>query len=728
LDGLLIGLRTQDLLGQLLQAHCRLTPLILLFEDLQWLDSASEDLLAKVIDIEEPLQLLVLHTRRPEYCPPWATQPRVTHLPLEPLSARETARIAQARIGVDQLPEPLAERIAARAEGNALFAEEIASFLVERGIVRRNATRLDYDPDAVAAALPESVQSLLASRVDRLAPADRNLLQAAAVIGRRFDPGLVSVVCGANRSLEQPFAAMEALDLIQRVEGSDDYVFKHALVRDALYHGLLSVPRSALHLKVAEELEGRACNRLAEIAETLAHHYAATTRADKAFAYLSMAGDKSLDVYAIFEAEKYFRQALTVFEAQKTCSDQPSVAHVVVRLLETLNNKSEFRQVEEAARKFMPIVNEGGDTPELVIGRCLQVTSLLRTRDIRAAHEFSLETLKIAERVGDVRARAMASGNLLFMRSFLGLDSLDTAERMKAELIDDCVRIGDSIILCWSYFSIAWDYLYRGLIVEAREVATRLVASGEERRDPMGIGYANLLLSYVDEMCGDPVSATGHAEECIRVAVAPDERRQASMVKAVSGILLGRVREGLEEIDALNSEFERSGALMAMQCMFQGIGLAMLGRVSEGIRMIEKEIAQADATGDQTRAAMSRIILAEVYIEILSAKEKPGVMVLFRNFWTVTGALIFGASRARRLLRQAAAVKKLSERGVFVARINYDLGVLSAMNRRSEQARAYFNKARVGAECQGAEKLTGKIDVALMQLGSRAAPIASLEL
>ena len=142
LDGLLIGLRTQDLLGQLLQARCRLTPLILLFEDLQWLDSASEDFLAKVINIEEPLHLLILHTRRPEYSPPWAAPPRVTHLPLEPLSARETARIAQARIGVDQLPEPLAERIAARAEGNALFAEEIASFLVERGIVRYNATRL----------------------------------------------------------------------------------------------------------------------------------------------------------------------------------------------------------------------------------------------------------------------------------------------------------------------------------------------------------------------------------------------------------------------------------------------------------------------------------------------------------------------------------------------------------------------------------------------------------
>ena len=278
LDGLLIGLRTQDLLAQLLQAQCRLTPLIMLFEDLQWLDSPSEELLAKVINIEQWPQLLILHTRRPEYSPPWAAQPRVTHLPLEPLSARETARIAQSRIGVDQLPEPLAERIAARAEGNALFAEEIASFLVERGIVRRNATRLDYDPEAVSAALPESVQSLLASRVDRLAPADRNLLQAAAVIGRRFDPGLVSVVCGGSGSAGRSFAVTVALDLIQRAEESHDYVFKHALVRDVLYNGLLSVPRSALHLKVAEELERRAGNRPTEIAETLAHHYDDTRR------------------------------------------------------------------------------------------------------------------------------------------------------------------------------------------------------------------------------------------------------------------------------------------------------------------------------------------------------------------------------------------------------------------------------------------------------------------
>ena len=104
--------------------------------------------------------------------------------------------------------------IAARADGNALFAEEIASFVLERGIVWRSAGALGYDPASIVAALPGSVQSLLTARVERLAPADRALLQIAAVIGRRFDPDLAAFVVNASGNFEASFAAMEALDLV----------------------------------------------------------------------------------------------------------------------------------------------------------------------------------------------------------------------------------------------------------------------------------------------------------------------------------------------------------------------------------------------------------------------------------------------------------------------------------------------------------------------------------
>ena len=422
LDGVVIGLRTRELLQQLAKVRSRLTPMILVVEDLHWLDSASEALLAKIVAIDEPLQLLILLTRRPEYSPPWTGQPRVKHLPMEPLSARETARIAEARLGVDRLPEALVKPIIAKAEGNALFAEEIATFLLERNIVRRSAAGLDFDPAGAAAALPESVQSLLASRVDRLAPADRNLLQTAAVIGRRFDPDLVGLVGGASEGAEVSFTAMEALDLIHRAEGSNDYVFKHALVRDALYNGLLSASRSALHLKVAEELERRSDNRLVEIAEVLAHHYAETSRNDKAFTYLALAGNKSLDVYSLEEAEQYYRKALAIFEVHNTCADRPVVVASILRLLETLEHKSTYREMGQVARKFMPLIRKGGETTELVIASYYEGVSLLNTLDFRGAHELAAKMLAVSERLGDGRARAYARGFLLFTRFVLGLD------------------------------------------------------------------------------------------------------------------------------------------------------------------------------------------------------------------------------------------------------------------------------------------------------------------
>ena len=716
LDGVLIGLRTRELLQRLAQARSRLTPLILVFEDLHWLDTASEELLAKIVAIEEPLRLLVLHTRRPEYAPPWVAEPRVTRLPMEPLSARETARIAEARLGVDHLPEALAKLIAAKAEGNALFAEEIASFIIERGIVRRGATGLDFDPAAVAAALPESVQSLLASRVDRLPPSDRNLLQTAAVVGRRFDPDLVGVIGGGGGRAVGSFAAMEALDLIHRVEGSGDYIFKHALVRDALYNGLLSASREARHLMVAEELERRGGNRLPEIAEVLAHHYVETARHDKAFVYLVMAGDKSLNVYSIEEAEQYYRKALAIFETQKACADRPAVVKLIVRLLETLDHKSAYREMGQVARKYIPFIREGGESSELVIAFFYEGVSLFQILDFRGAHELAVEMLEISERLGDGRARAYARGSVLFMSSLLGLNSLEVVDRMKEKLMDDSLQFGDNFIRIMSFWIIAFDYLYRGLFKEAKETARKLIQAEEVHNDPRALGLASQVLGYIEVVANDPLAAMAHADDCVRAAVTPYDRLQGEAIKAMSSILMGRARDGLEALDAVYSVFERLGLRYSILNGPRGVALVMLGQVSEGIHLIEQQVLRFDELGHVAAGAWDRIILAEIYIEVLSSKHKPSISVLNRNFWTIVGIMLFGASRARTLLKQAAAVKQLSEHDVQIARINFDLGVLSAMNKKREEARDYFEKARVVAKDQGAGKLLQRIDAALAQL------------
>jgi predicted ATPase len=188
LDGVLIGLRTRELLQQLLEARTRLSPVVMVIEDLHWSDSASEELLHKFIDSGGKLRLLLLTTRRPEYAMPWLDRAVVKKLLLEPLPIGDIRRLIRARPGAEALPEPLAWQVAEKAEGNPLFAEEIVSFLSERGIVHTTTGKLDFD----ATALPASVQSILTARVDRLTSRDRAVLQAASVIGRHFQSAIAS--------------------------------------------------------------------------------------------------------------------------------------------------------------------------------------------------------------------------------------------------------------------------------------------------------------------------------------------------------------------------------------------------------------------------------------------------------------------------------------------------------------------------------------------------------
>jgi class 3 adenylate cyclase len=312
LEDAAIGLRTGDLLRQLLQARCRRSPLVVVIEDLQWIDSASEEVLTRIVATADTSRLVLIHTRRPEYQPPWIDHARTTTVPLAPLSAAETSRIAQARLGGGELPKELARLIAERAGGNPLFAEEIAGSLLERRIVRRSAAGLQYEPSIGAAVLPLSVHSLLAARIDGLDPRDRALLRSAAAIGCRFDADILGAVIGDDGRLDRRLAALQQLGLLQAGDGPRAFVFKHALVRDALYDSLLAAPRAALHLRIASAIERRSSDRRIEAAEIVAGRWRTAHGDGRASNARSRATATSSGPHRLKEAERHFALALQV--------------------------------------------------------------------------------------------------------------------------------------------------------------------------------------------------------------------------------------------------------------------------------------------------------------------------------------------------------------------------------------------------------------------------------
>ena len=203
------------------------------------------------------------------------------------------------------------------------------------------------------------------------------------------------------------------------------------------------------------------------------------------------------------------------------------------------------------------------------------------------------EALEIAERIGDGRARAYARAGLLHCRTRLGLDSFEAAEAAKAELMRDAQEFGDNFVRNAAYFAATWDYFYRGLVNEARAMAIRLIASSKESADPRAIGFANWMLGWIQIVCGAPDAAIGYAEECAEVATTPFDRLQGEIIRAVALVLSGHAAEGLEKMDRLNREFERLGALYSVLGAPRGAALVALGRITEGISVIERSIARA---------------------------------------------------------------------------------------------------------------------------------------
>ena len=717
LDGVLIGLRTRELLQQLLEARSRLSPVALLIEDLHWLDSVSAELLSKFIDGEAKLRLLILTTRRPEYAPLWLGHAAVTTLPLEPLPAADIRRLVQMRLGVESLPEALALRLAEKAEGNPLFAEEIVSFLTERGVIRAAAGKLDYDASVVAAALPASVQSLLTARVDRLDPKDRALLQAASVIGRQFDSDLLAAVTGESAT-DARLAAMQALDLIYRDSKSSDYLFKHALVRDALYQSLLSEPRKALHLRIAEEVERRGGNRLAEVVEALAHHYSQTDETGKAFVYLSMAGAKSLGVYSLDEAASHLSAGLALLDTHPGCASDDQVADFFIPYARLMSMTNQLKTLIAVLDRYLGRIDCLGDDPRVVLIRHHFVFALLWNTRFREADALQRETSRIADRLKDSRSLAYSLAGDIHVSSVIAAKPLDEFESLKRDAIKAAGDTADAYIRNWIRFVIGWEEFHRGRITEARASASELMEVGKLLHDPRSTGLGLALFTWVALVGDSYAEALEYSEQSLNVAVTPFDRDTAIHGKGVALVMLRQSEAGIRLLEEVLQRSVANGCLYRLSAIegFIGIGKVLQGKISDGIGLLEREISRHEKAGYLVVVGWHRLFLGEVYLQIIAGGERPPLTILFLNLPILLIVMATAPSRIRDLMSHVMMNPRFDPAGHHIGHAQMILGLLYKAKKKRALALEHLSNAK-RILCQfGETPILARVETALAEL------------
>ena len=305
---------TLDAARRLMLRESQIQPLLLILEDLHWIDAETQAWLNGLVDALPRARLLLLVTYRPEYQHAWRNRTNYTQLRVDPLPREGAEDLLAALVGPDSELASLRELLIERTEGNPFFLEESVRALVETKafVGERGAYRLAQALDTVQ--VPATVQAILASRIDRLPLVEKQLLQSAAVIGKDVPFNLLHAIAdGDEEDLSRQLARLQSAEFLYqtRLFPESEYTFKHALTQEVAYGGLLTDRRRAVHARIVEEIERLYGDRLAEQVERLAHHALRAERWDKALVVCRQAGAKAMARFALRDAGTHFERALT---------------------------------------------------------------------------------------------------------------------------------------------------------------------------------------------------------------------------------------------------------------------------------------------------------------------------------------------------------------------------------------------------------------------------------
>jgi len=349
--------RTFEVVRTLLERMAERSPVVLVVEDLHWADPTSIQLAEQLLSLTESSGLVLVFTSRPERDhPAWRLKelagrefPHLYRaLQLEPLSGEADRELLEALVGAGTLPPELERRLLEAAEGNPFYLEEIVRSLADSGALVHDGEGARFD-EAAPVDIPATVEKVILARIDRLPPDAHRVLTSAAALGRRFALPLLEGVLEGN-GVPEALHDLQRLGLVQQSRRwpQPEYRFKHTLIQETAYRTLLGDARTKLHRRAAEWLEQRYAENEDEVLGLLAHHWLAAANEVKAVAYLTRAGDKARQEYALDEAVEHYRALLPLLERR---GEEQASALVLFKLALALHTSLRFAEANAAYQR-----------------------------------------------------------------------------------------------------------------------------------------------------------------------------------------------------------------------------------------------------------------------------------------------------------------------------------------------------------------------------------------
>ena len=644
----------------------RRRPLVLVFEDLHWVDSGTEEYLASIVDAVAGVPLMLILTYRVGYSPAIPARSFHTVLTLRPLSETDAVDMAGHVLGAADLPPALRRALLEKAEGVPLFIEEVIKTLLDLGMLRREGDGYQIVQSVGSLDVPNTIQGIIMARLDRLGDEGKRTVQLASVIGRQFLGRLLQRVAGLTERLSDLLEELKDLEIIYELGLAPEpaYIFKHALIQDVAYQSLLKERRRDLHRAVGLAIEEIYADRLAEHAEELAYHFQNGGEWSKAFTYLVRSGDRAKAAYANETALDLYARALEASE-RVTPVESTRIVEVhhrrgeVLRLLARYSDSiAAFERMREAARGGGDRVREGEALVEIAYSQFL----VFSNEGIEQCRRFAKEALAIGRETGDqhVVARSLcylglvaqaegdpAAGDRLFEESleiaraagftdtvavnltWLGAHAnwrgeftraIDTSRQAMAaarQLNDGLSELLSLAFICLSQIGLG-DY--REAIVTIDEG----LAKARERNNSFIVGRLTNTLGWLYQELGDFARATEYNREAADIG-----RRAKNANVEVSSLInlgldqlhLGNPRQAIAAMEETQERVEKH-ALGAHRwrwsnhlSLYLSEALLATGEGSRALQQADKALAQARGTGSVKYQAKALALRGEILLD-----------------------------------------------------------------------------------------------------------------
>jgi tetratricopeptide (TPR) repeat protein len=594
--------RTLEAIKRILLRDSLHQPLVVIFEDLHWIDDQTQALLDLLADSVGSARILLLFNYRPEYRHEWTNKIYYTQLRLDPLDDDDGAALLTALLGKGVELNPLKRLIAGRTGGNPFFIEEIVQALFEDGaLVRNGAVKVKRSLSQLR--LPPTVQGMLAARIDRLPSTQKEVLQTLAVIGRESPLAVLQRVTAIeNLSLNRSLAELRTGEFIyeQPTAADTEYVFKHALTQEVAYNSLLIERRKQVHERVGQAIETLYANQLEDRVAALAHHYAHSNNAANAARYLALAGKQALERSAFAEGQAQLQQGLERIRALPESRDRDAkeleLASALVQVLVVTRGYSAPATVEMVALASA-LAEKVGDLAQLVLHLFGTWFGAFVGGDYLTAATLADRLLELALREGSPMSLALAHDAQLQLRFFRG-DLAGTKEHYsKIDSLLDTPGFAGYAAQFVSVMGLASHLAFlMGRPDTARQHLAKVLTFTHKSGNSFDVAFGVFFQSWLTGDVGDHQRAEALAAEAVALAEEggfPYIGNLARLLLARERTQLGRAKEGEALIREALAGMRQIGSRVGITHSFTMLAVAqtLSGEIGDALNSIEEALS-----------------------------------------------------------------------------------------------------------------------------------------